>query len=72
MINIIKSFKKDPIKNNFVGNWSSYLPLIDPFRDSRGGERIGNYMHWLKKELSKDILSYFVVFIKDYIIYNLF
>ena len=55
MINIIKSFKKDPIKNNFVGNWSSYLPLIDPFRDGRGGERIGNYMYWLKKELSKGL-----------------
>lgn len=28
------------------GDWSSLLPEIDPYRDGRAAERIGDFLHW--------------------------
>ena len=55
MIENIKYYKKDKNKNSFLGDWSSCLNKIEPFRDNKGGKRIGIYMQWLQKELSKGL-----------------
>ena len=31
------------------GDWSPMLEELDPFRDGRGAERMGTYIHWLLK-----------------------
>ena len=30
-----------------LGDWSSMLEDLDPFRDGRASERMGTYLHWL-------------------------
>ena len=30
-----------------LGDWSPLLDEMDPFRDGRGAERVGTYLHWL-------------------------
>ena len=30
-----------------LGDWSSMLDELDPFRDGKAAERIGTYLHWL-------------------------
>ena len=36
-----------PNGSSGFGDWSSMLDEIDPFRDGRGAERMGTYIHWL-------------------------
>jgi len=45
----LKAYKTDSRSNPDLGDWSNHLETIDPFRDGRGGERIGNYIDWLQK-----------------------
>ena len=45
----LKAYKTDSRSNPDLGDWSNHLETIDPFRDGRGGERIGNYIAWLQK-----------------------
>jgi hypothetical protein len=30
-----------------LGDWSPIINELDPFRDGRAAERMGNYLHWL-------------------------
>lgn len=30
-----------------LGDWSAFLDDLDPYRDGRAAERMGNYLHWL-------------------------
>lgn len=46
MISMLKKYKDDPASNPQLGDWSLYLDKLDPFRDGRGGERMGTYMRW--------------------------
>ena len=43
-----------------LGDWSSIINELDPFRDGRAAERMGNYLHWL-------IISLLRVLNKDWI-----
>lgn len=43
----LKQYKNNPTGEFNLGNWSSCLNLMEPFRDGRAGERIGNYLRWL-------------------------
>lgn len=43
----IKQYKENPQSIFSLGDWSSYINMVEPFRDGKGGERIGNYMKWL-------------------------
>ncbi len=47
MIESLKKYKENPQNNSELGNWSPYLNKLDPFRDGKGGERMGSYMCWL-------------------------
>ena len=47
LIMALKRYKKNPENEPELGDWSSYIDKLDPFRDGRGGERIGTYMRWL-------------------------
>jgi hypothetical protein len=55
MVSAIKTFKNDPTINPQLGDWSEHLDELDPFRDNRGGERIGTYMRWLQEGLEKGL-----------------
>ncbi len=41
--------------NPFLGDWSDHLNELDPFRDGRGGDRIGIYMRWLQEGFEKGL-----------------
>ena len=47
MLSRIKIYKNSSEKYFDLGDWSEHLYNYDPFRDNRGGERIGTYLHWL-------------------------
>ena len=47
MLSQLEIYKNNPEKYPDLGDWSEHLDDIDPFRDNRGGERIGTYMRWL-------------------------
>src|SRR5262249_44881572 len=42
-----------------LGDWSSMLGRLDPFRDGRAAERMGQYLHWaldgLKQGIARDV-----------------
>lgn len=46
MMDAIKSYKTNPDLNPDLGDWTHYLSMLDPFRDGRAGERMGNYLSW--------------------------
>lgn len=47
MMVALKRYKQNPASEPKLGDWSEYLDKLDPFRDNRGGERMGTYMRWL-------------------------
>ncbi|MDR4508762.1 MAG: hypothetical protein MRJ65_11105 [Candidatus Brocadiaceae bacterium] len=49
----LKKYKENPQNNRELGDWSSYLNELDPFRDGKGGERMGAYMQWLLEAFDK-------------------
>lgn len=51
MMKAIKSFKADPDLKPELGDWTPFLDKLDPFRDGRAGERMGNYMRWFLEEI---------------------
>jgi hypothetical protein len=36
-----------------LGEWAEHIDELDPYRDGRGGERIGTYMRWLLESFDK-------------------
>jgi hypothetical protein len=53
LIIALKRYKENPEIKSKLGDWSSYIDKLDPFRDGRGGERIGAYMQWLLESFDK-------------------
>mgnify|MGYP001223688476 CR=1 FL=1 len=51
----LRKYKNDPSSYGYLGDWSSYLDELDPFRDNRGGERIGTYMRWLQEGFNEGL-----------------
>ena len=47
MMASLKKYKGNPHSNSELGDWTPFLDELDPFRDGRGGERMGIYMRWL-------------------------
>lgn len=47
MMAVLKSYKTAPDSYPNIGDWSEHLDDLDPFRDGRGGSRIGIYIYWL-------------------------
>lgn len=47
MMKSLKRYKENPDNEPKLGDWTPYLDELDPFRDGRGGERMGTYMRWL-------------------------
>ena len=43
----LTDFRNNPNLNDGFGDWSSMLDELDPFRDGRGAERMGNYLKWI-------------------------
>lgn len=54
MMTALKRYKEDPANEPKLGDWSEYLDRLDPFRDNRGGERMGTYMRWLLEAFDQD------------------
>ncbi|HHT9105590.1 MAG TPA: nucleotidyltransferase domain-containing protein [Candidatus Wujingus californicus] len=51
MMASLKKYKENPHSNSELGDWTPYLNELDPFRDGKGGERIGTYMRWLLESI---------------------
>lgn len=49
----LKRYKEDPEDEPYLGDWSPYIDKLDPFRDGRGGERMGTYMRWLLESFDR-------------------
>ena len=49
----MKSYKANPNSNPAFGDWSEHLDELDPYRDGRGGKRIGTYIRWLLESFDK-------------------
>ncbi len=47
LIMALRRYKESPERENKLGDWSSYIDRLDPFRDEGGSERMGSYMKWL-------------------------
>lgn len=54
----LKRYKEDPASEPNLGDWSSNIDCLDPFRDGRSGERIGSYMRWILEGLDKGLGRY--------------
>ncbi|MCP4268648.1 MAG: hypothetical protein GY777_24220 [Candidatus Brocadiaceae bacterium] len=48
-----KSYKENPAFSSDFGDFSDHIHELDPFRDGRAGERVGNYMRWLLESFDK-------------------
>ncbi|MFH0771201.1 MAG: hypothetical protein V1933_01100, partial [Candidatus Omnitrophota bacterium] len=55
LVAALKRYKDDPKNEPDLGDWSSYMDMIDPFRDGKAGERSGSYMRWLLEGFRKGI-----------------
>jgi len=55
MISTLKAYKNDPSTNPYLGDWSSNKDELDPFRDNKGGKRIGAYIGWLKEAFDEGL-----------------
>ncbi|MCQ9206938.1 MAG: hypothetical protein NG740_03555 [Omnitrophica bacterium] len=53
LIDALKIYKENPSKKPELGDWSSYIDRLDPFRDGKSGERMGSYMRWLLENFDK-------------------
>ena len=49
----LKRYKENPNNEPELGDWSLHLDELDPFRDGRGGERIGTYIRCLLEVFKK-------------------
>lgn len=63
MVNKLKQFKEDKNSCSDLGDWSPFYDKLDPFRDGRAGERMGQYIKWLldsfdKNGKSEDAIKY--------------
>ena len=38
-----------------IGDWSSIINDLDPFRDGNAAKRMGNYLHWLIQGFEKGL-----------------
>ena len=57
MLSMAKSFKNNPSDMPEFGDWSSHLNEIDPFHDSKGSIRIGNYLKIIQEGLQKGLTN---------------
>ena len=55
MVSAVKAYKNAPSRNPLLGDWSEHLDELDPFRDHRGGERIGTYIRWLQEGFEENL-----------------
>ncbi len=44
LITALNEYRDSGKGSSDIGDWSSYLDRIDPYRDGRAGERVGNYI----------------------------
>lgn len=47
MMVALKRYKTNPGSEPALGDWSGHIDHLDPFRDGKGGARMGQYMRWL-------------------------
>ena len=55
MIKELQAYKENPSNNKELGDWSEQVNEHDPFRDGKGGERIGLYVNWLQDGFNKGL-----------------
>ena len=49
----LKNYKQNPQKYSTIGDWAPILDDLDPFRDDKGADRIGEYIFWLQEGYKK-------------------
>jgi len=53
MITSLKEYKRDHTSRPDIGDWSNYVDNLEPFRDGRGGARIGSYIRLIQNSLNE-------------------
>ena len=61
--NECRIYKENPVFERELGDFSEHICELDPFRDGKGGERVGTYMRWLLESFDdgkkqKDAIQY--------------
>ena len=51
----VLGYFNDPESNPLLGDVSSILDQLDPFRDGKASQRIGEYVTWYIENLSKNL-----------------
>jgi hypothetical protein len=51
----VQEYMSNPQSNPMLGDVTPVLDDLDPFRDGKGGERIGEYISWYLRELDKGL-----------------
>jgi hypothetical protein len=52
----VQEYISNPQSNPMLGDVTAVLDDLDPFRDGKGGERIGEYISWYLRELDKGVI----------------
>ena len=64
----VLGYSNNPESNSYLGDISPILDQLDPFRDGKASQRIGEYVAWyldsLDQNLSKDDDSEFLLFLQ--------
>ena len=52
---VLCAYRKDPRSLSGFGDWSPLLDDLDPFRDGKAAQRMGEYIGWLAESLTKGL-----------------
>ena len=55
LIDKIKKILKGESSNKEFGEWTNYKDFLDPYKDNKGSERVGNYINTLLKFFKKQV-----------------
>ncbi|MFC1679663.1 hypothetical protein ACFL2T_05585 [Elusimicrobiota bacterium] len=51
----IGGYRDDPAAWPGLGDWTSHLPSLDPFRDGKAAQRMGTYLRWCLEGFDKGL-----------------
>lgn len=55
LIDALKRYRENPSLESGLGDWTSYIHDLDPFRDGKAGQRIGTYFYWFLNEIEAGV-----------------
>lgn len=61
MMDTLKSHKKNPRSNPYLGDWSYHNTTIEDFKDGRGRQRFGIYTRWLLEGFENNLTKHKII-----------